>query len=254
MRGAPANRAHLWSSVSAAFIEDHKFVAPGTILFAADAGASSCTVETTLSPVPSAGGTEVSAGTITVTGAGAPIALTPMTGTLNDGGSAVGYTPALNNQLDGGNVSLGGALAIVGSGATVPAFSTTVAVPGSVTLTQPELVDASTFTISRSADLPLAWTGGGPAGTLSFEVEQIASTTVTIVVCTFPENAGSGVVPAAALSYLTPSSNLDAGPAGATSVGVLLLSSQVVTVSDWTIGVSVQLSLEVGIGTKVTVQ
>jgi hypothetical protein len=114
-------------------------------------------------------------------------------------------------------------------------------------------VDASSLAIARCADLPIAWTGGA-AGTRTFQVSQTLGATGTLVVCTFPESAGSGVIPAAALGYLTPSGALDGGSPESTSVGLSMFASQSVAAGDWTIAVDIAISLAVGIGTVVTVQ
>ena len=231
-------------SVAAGFIADHKTASFANVLLTLDAGPGSCTVGALSFQPPPASGTQVSAGTITVTGGSAPIALAPA-----DGGSGEQYAPLQH----AGTVASGQTLTIAASGATVPAFSTNLVVPDAVTFTQPDIVDASSLAIGRSTDWPIAWTGGS-AGTLTFQVSQTVGATGTLIVCTFPESAGSGVIPAAALGYLTPSSALDGGSPESTSVGVSTFASQSVTAGDWTVAVDIAISLAVGIGTVVTVQ
>jgi hypothetical protein len=74
------------------------------------------------------------------------------------------------------------------------------------------LADASdAVPVSRSAAFTLSWTpAAAPSGDLAVVLlEELASTTTTIT-CTFSQAAGTGTVPAAALSYLTPmASNTD---------------------------------------------
>jgi hypothetical protein len=236
-------------SVAAGFIADHKVASFENVLLTLDAGPGSCTVGALSFQPPPASGTQVSAGTITVTGGSASIALAPMAVSSGDGGAAEQYAPLQH----AGTVSSGQTLTIAASGATVPAFSTNLVVPDAVTFTQPDIVDASSLAIGRSTDWPIAWTGGS-AGTLTFQVSQTLGATGTLIVCTFPESAGSGVIPAAALGYLTPSSALDGGSPQSTSVGVSTFASQSVTAGDWTVAVDIAISLAVGIGTVVTVE
>ncbi|HXX38513.1 MAG TPA: hypothetical protein VEP50_10275 [bacterium] len=107
------------------------------------------------------------------------------------------------------------------------------------------LTDASVLTVARSVDLAVAWTaGGGYAGSFQFMISQTVGPTRTSVVCSFPTSAGSGVVPASALEYLTPSDELDGGALG--ELGLQVYASQTVTVGGWTIVAFVGVPLEFG--------
>jgi hypothetical protein len=237
------------NAITAAFIAGHKVVQPA-VLLVEDAGASSCAVEQVPFPEPAAGGTQVSAGTITVTGGSATKTLMPVAAMSKDGGAAEGYLPLGN----AGTISPGDTLTITASGATVPAFSASIAEPDIIAITEPELADASSFTFSRSSDLAVAWTGGGAVGSLTVAIGQIVGGTITTVACVFPESAGSGVIPAAALGLLMPSTALPGGALGGTSLTFTTSADQEVTAGDWTIAVSIQNSLDVGADTIVTVQ
>jgi hypothetical protein len=158
------------------------------------------------------------------------LVLVPQLQSDGDGGTTVRYTvPSVSrNFLPGSSVT------VRASGATVPAFSTAITVPTAITLTQPNLQAPST-TIARSADFAIAWTGGGPAGTVNFQLGQGDGENNTTVYCSAPSGAGALLIPASALGYLTPTSEL--GPADQSGWSVYSASEHVLTVEDWTIRV-----------------
>jgi hypothetical protein len=97
-----------------------------------------------------------------------------------------------------------------GSG-DVPPFSLAVDAPGCLALSQPTLApppdgsafDAGTYTISRSQDLSLVWTGGETDATVGVDLISYSKYgDVVDVSCSFPAADGRGTIPAQALSSL----------------------------------------------------
>jgi hypothetical protein len=134
----------------------------------------------------------------------------------------------------------------------VPPFVTDVWVPDPIVVTSPDFGDAASYTLSRTADLAVQWTsdGGGSTGDVSVAIRQITAISPdfasTSIVCTFPETANGGTIPAAALAYLTPSALLDAAPSGGTTMSVALSTSQTPPVTGWSIAVEVRVAVESG--------
>jgi hypothetical protein len=137
------------------------------------------------------------AGEITVRGPGVDANLS-----IQSQYPAPGYPTASVNRKQFAPGDLLSVTAPGGLGApTVPAFtSPTVAAPSRIVMTMPTL--PGDITLSRTAALPLAWTGGG-AGSVEILV-QTSTTQVDSqsIVCTFPAAAGTGLVPAAAMALL----------------------------------------------------
>jgi hypothetical protein len=196
-----------------------------------DAGTTSCKVQ----QLTTSGVDEriwASAGTLTITGGQAPVVLAPVVDSLTDGGLAFTYDVSTVATP----ISPGDSLTITATGATVPAFSVDLVVPQPVTLTSPDpagAMSASGWTISRSRDLPFAWTGGS-TGNVRFWVGQSVGATSTIIDCEAPASSGSGVIPAAALGYLTPAPAGYNGPSASFGIS----SRQEFTVDGWDITVA----------------
>jgi hypothetical protein len=119
--------------------------------------------------------TEVSAGTLTVTGGTAPIVIAP---TSTAGYVSYSYLGVTGAGDAGPSFAAGDTLTVSANGAAAPAFSATVTVPGTIQVTEPPpppqtLPDGAPLgipmlaaPIARTTDLPLAWTGGS-SGTSS---------------------------------------------------------------------------------------
>jgi hypothetical protein len=74
--------------------------------------------------------------------------------------------------------------------------------------------------------------GGGPTGSnVTFGFIQSVGATTTVVSCSSPASAGSGVIPSSALSYLTATNEPSSEPA----FGIGSSSVASVTVQDWEI-------------------
>jgi hypothetical protein len=130
--------------------------------------------------------TNVSAGTITITGGSPnPIAFSPASD-----GSYGGFTGTFS-------FTPGETLMVSAMGATVPAFVTTVVFPSPVTVTSP----TGTPTIDHTKDLALTWSGGGNASVRATIQESTADRAV-LIACLFSAAAGAATLPAAALSDL----------------------------------------------------
>jgi hypothetical protein len=195
----------------------------------------------------------VSAGTVTVSGGGASFTIAPSGAAFADAGASVDYQLAIP---DAGMVSAGETFTLAASGATAPAFSASIAVPEAVILTLPAFGGPSAaVVIPRSTDLPVAWSGGG-TGYVVFSIDQTVGGTATSVSCSFPETAGSGVVPAELLGHFTPSNEIDAGslPFRPTSASAYTLSTQTVVAGGWTMVATIAVSSLIPGGALVTVQ
>jgi hypothetical protein len=120
--------------------------------------------------------------------------------------------------------ALSGSISVDVSGATVPAFTGTAAIPPIAVLTQPSIV-AGKLTVNRATDLVVKWTGG--SGDVSISVGSAFSGGSTMVQCIFAASAHQGTVPANLLSQL---------PSGTTgSFGASLQAKTMKTVGDWDI-------------------
>ena len=151
------------------------------------------------------------AGTIAITGGSPSRTVTLMTGA----GNAYSY-----NGDDGseGQYPTGTVLTMTGTGATVPAFSGTIAMPSAPTITSP----AVSATVPRSADMTVAWTGDTAGATVAFELYQMP---YSFVECAFLSGS-SGAVPSSMMQLMA------AGPATAIA-NVFAINTQ--TVGDYTI-------------------
>lgn len=129
-----------------------------------------------------------SAGTITVTGAAAPVSLVPQ-GT----NYATLGTPDL---YQGGEM-----LTYAAAGADVPAFTGDLVVTSQAQLTAPEITPTSAdVVVDRTKDLAVTWTGG--SGEITVAISANADP-MHVVSCRFPASSGADSVPAAALAMLS---------------------------------------------------
>jgi hypothetical protein len=225
----------------------------GSAVATVDAGSGSCRLTQQPHPAAPTLVTFVSAGTLTVSNGVQSFIVTPSNATLPDAGSSVDYQLSIT---DAGTLSAGEAFTFVASGATAPAFSTSVDVPDLVTLTQPAIGGASSsLVIPRSADLSLTWSGGG-IGDVLFTISQTVGETSTIVSCTYPGAARAGVVPADLLGRLTASSQIDAGGSHlrSTSLSLSTISRRATTVGGWTVSATILLISLTASEAQVTVQ
>jgi hypothetical protein len=139
----------------------------------------------------------VTAGTLTVTGATAPIVLMPPAADAGPYGPQYdwGSTPG------GATFGPGSTLTVAASGDTVPPFMATVTMPDLLTVTSPTPDFTGTVTVFQSKDLPITWTGA-TSGTIQVLMSQSDNNVNIQMVCQFPASAGTRTVPAATLSNL----------------------------------------------------
>jgi hypothetical protein len=194
-----------------------------------------CTVTQTIVPTPEGNPADiayVSAGTIAVTGGATPFLMTPEVDTLSDGRVEASYRVARGLFIPGEP------LRVTASGATAPPFSADIVVPNPITITQPNITQpepTSPLAVVRRMDLRIAWSGGGPSGIIDFGIAQSVGATITEIRCMTPASAGSAVIPASALSYLTPTH--EGSPPFGTSASILVTSIEEQTIGDWDIRV-----------------
>jgi hypothetical protein len=224
----------------------------GSAASTVDAGLGSCTVSEQPYPLVASSDTFVSAGTITIAGAGPTFTLLPSNGTLTpEAGSSVAYQLMVD---DAGAVTAGENFAFVASGAVAPAFSANIDVPGAIHMTQPDLDGVSpSLVIDRTAGVLLAWTGGG-TGQVIFAINQTAHGMAVSLSCTYPETAGSGVVPADLLANLTPTSEIDAGSLRSTTLSLSTSSTETITTGGWRVVASITVVSLAAFDTQVVVQ
>ena len=141
--------------------------------------------------------TQVSAGTLAITGIATPIRL--------EAGSDGTYASSSNQTelFSGGEV-----IAVDADGATVPAFSGTFVAPAKAKLTSPAK-PSGMLTIDRSAGLDLTWTGG-ISGKLLVSLDGSPDGTPRVE-CRFPVAARAGTVPASALASLSGTGGFSVG-------------------------------------------
>ena len=136
----------------------------------------------------------VSAGTLTVSG-----------GAFGDAG--VGIAPDnLGSYLyntTGPMFSPGDTLTVSAAGATVPAFAAqSITAPGPIDLTAPT-PDSGVLSIPTTQDLDLGWTGGTAGAHFILGLDAtFTSGASASALCTWDAAAGSGTIPAGALSPL----------------------------------------------------
>jgi hypothetical protein len=164
-------------------------------------------------------GTPLDAGTITVSGPGASLAMLTF-GPLPQQMNQQGYATAsgMTQFFSGGD-----SLSVVGSGGTdLPAFTAQkVVAPNDVVLTAPACTGLACPDLDRTQDLAIGWTGGG-AGYFSADFETVGSTSSSAVLCKFDAKGGAGTVPEAALALLG-----DTRDGVTTGVEIFLTSNEV---------------------------
>jgi hypothetical protein len=93
-------------------------------------------------------------------------------------------------------------LAVSGSGGMVPAFEPApVTPPPFVGLISPQIPDAGMLTVSSSADLFVAWSGGQSGATMTFSLADVAS--FTSLECDWSASLGQGTIAQSLLAKLT---------------------------------------------------
>jgi hypothetical protein len=135
----------------------------------------------------------LSAGTLSVTGTEVDggVSLMP-----SDGGL---YEFSTNSRL----WADGALLTVSASGGTVPAFSQSITAPGAATVSAPACPQADCGSFSRTADVSVAWTGGGSvqanvsSSLFPGSSGQMTGTLMTAT-CTFTSSPGA--IPAAVIA------------------------------------------------------
>jgi hypothetical protein len=132
--------------------------------------------------------TAVSAGTVTITGGSAPITLTP------DGTGS--YSP-FTTMTDVAHP--GDPLTVTAAGEVAPAYTTTLTMPGPLTITSPAR-PSTTVNINRGADFAVQWSGGTSG--LALVTASAASNPNTFIECEVQASAGTATLPSTLLSML----------------------------------------------------
>jgi hypothetical protein len=220
---APANSGFV-QITSQSFISNTTTVRTGTAsaTFAMRTGAASCTEQTlgactlTTCSGQAQPATNLSAGTITVTGAAIPITLTPKADKTYE------TVLSMTQPLFMGDETL----AASGTGADVPAFSVSVTAPSRPTLTAPAMpASGSMLPINRAQAFHATWMNRSPAGKvyLYFSGPQGSGVSMS---CGFDSTALGADVPASTLAML---------PAGAGTFSAGVVSSSTTDVGEWRI-------------------
>lgn len=210
-------------SVSAGFLDTTGSASSGSCTTTEQ---GSCSLVDCLTPAgtPDAGATPlyVSAGTISIGGTLSPVVLSP----ASDGS----YSPVTGQAL---LFTQGATLTVQASGATVPAFSTTLVGVGVISVTSPTTSPGVALAVDRSVPFSTTWSGssvGDVSISLSRSETTGPSTHSVIVTCTYAASVGSGSVPATLLGQI---------PAG--SNGALVIyggARKSISAGDWTVYVS----------------
>jgi len=129
-----------------------------------------------------------SAGRITISDGHMNLTMDP------DDDLSYGYAPPATG---GAAFAAGATLSVSAAGGDVPAFSGKAAV-----LPRSLVAKADYSAIDVSVDLVVAWTGGGPAGSVVFFAETDDPATIGELNCSFDPAAATGTIPAAALQLL----------------------------------------------------
>lgn len=193
------------------------FFAPGATC--TDVITGPCRVSTCTQPLPV---NAQSAGMISVTGGLSPVELTP------DGESL--YATANPGKFFGGGMPL----VVSAPGASVPAFSSTIASPTPSTLTAPDT--GAGFSIDRTEGVTLQWNPSG--GSLVFSMSRSGADPI---VCTFASSAGVGTIPPAAIAGF---------PTGIASYSITNEETTETVIADWLITVRA-IHSSVWVGTRI---
>ena len=132
-----------------------------------------------------------SAGTITMTGGLQPVTLAP------SADKTYAQLMTMTKLFDGGET-----ITFAATGADVPAFTTTLTMPGKATITAPAEPPANSpyLLVPRSQDFAVSWSGGGGSGLLQVALDS--SSADERLFCRFSVSARAGTIPAAALAKL----------------------------------------------------
>ena len=168
-----------------------------------------------------------SAGVVTFSGVGQNIVLIPDS-----------QNRYMEDYFQGARFAPGDEITMSASGATVPAFTTTMTFPVSLNVTSP----TSLTTVSASHGLTATWTP--TVGMVTIALVQTENAQTIDVACTFSGAAGTGTVPATALTDLVQGTN---------DVDLTLTSANSKTVPSGPYDVSFTTTI-VGFETAVTVQ
>lgn len=135
--------------------------------------------------------TDVSAGTVHLTGGAAAIDLAPMSDNT--------YAPSTGaTALYAG----GETLVVTADGKDVPAFTTSLTAPSKVTLAAP-VVASGALTVKRSSGVTATFSSaatGAAAGSVVLYFSATSTTMAFALTCTFDASAGTGTIPAAAFA------------------------------------------------------
>jgi hypothetical protein len=174
----------------------------------------------------------VTAGTLTVTGATAPIVLMPSAADAGPFGPEYDWSPTPG----GATFGPGSKLTLAASGDTVPPFMATVTIPDLLTVTSPAPDNTNTVTVFQSKDLPITWTGG-TGGTIQVFLFQYTTTVNTQMSCQFPASGGTRTIPAATLANLALGGMAAFSPT-VTGIGIFASNSAQAMAAGWTVNVS----------------
>jgi hypothetical protein len=131
-------------------------------------------------------GTNLSAGTISVSAGGATYSFTPA--------ADLSYTPS-GTPLTFGP---GAAVTFSASGATIPAFSVGLTAPSPIVVTTPS--SSSAAIIDHTAAVPIAWTTGARSAYVLVELSESLGARHVRTECLFDAAAGAASVPAEAVA------------------------------------------------------
>jgi len=144
----------------------------------------------------STGATQVSAGTVTITGlATSPVALNPISATSN-GYISASYTSYLWTTSVPATVTVSGS-------ASVPAYTMNLDTPNPITITAPaptgSATTGATYGFSRSSDLVVTWTGG-VQGQVVIGLSNMGTAPNAAIACSVAASAGTVTIPASLMS------------------------------------------------------
>jgi len=142
------------------------------------------------------GATQVSAGTVTVTGlATSPVVLNPISAS-NNGYISASYTSYL------WTASVPATVTVSGSG-SVPAYTMNLDTPSPITITAPAPTGFATtgpaYGFSRSSDLVVTWTGG-VQGQVVIGLSNMGTAPTATIACSVAASAGTVTIPASLMS------------------------------------------------------
>lgn len=169
-----------------------------------------CVVET-IGNGAAAQETDLSAGVVHVTGGSKSIDLTPKSDNT--------YAPSTGatSLYSGGET-----LSVTAEGKDVPAFTTTLTAPGTITLAAP-VVTAGALTVKRSTGVTATFSGTS-SGVVVLYFSATSASMAFSATCTFDAAAGSGSVPPAAFADF---------PAGGGTFDFYVKQSSIVMPAGW---------------------